>query len=159
MKREQRTFIIFSKHKRLTRLLQFLFTGWGVMMLAALAAGALFTKQIMWTPIPTINMQDVVTNQFKMTNATFSGIDKDGNPFKIKADAGRQEYQKPDIIFLTKVSGKITHVRENQKVTDNVKSQKGEFDRINKTITLIGDVHVDSSNGDKMITDELVVQL
>jgi len=128
-------------------------------MLAALAAGALFTKQIMWTPIPTINMNDVVTNQFKMTNATFAGVDKDGNPFTIHAATGRQEYQKPDIIFLTSVSGQITHVRDKQKVTDNVKSKKAEFDRVKKVITLLEDVHVDSTNGDKMLTDELVVQL
>ena len=53
-------------------------------------------------------MRDVVTNQFKMTNASFSGTDKDGNPFKINAISGHQEYGKPDIVFLEKPSGIIT---------------------------------------------------
>ena len=56
MAQDNRTFIIFKKHRRFTRLWQFLFTGWGLVMVAALAAGAVFTKQLIWTPISAINM-------------------------------------------------------------------------------------------------------
>ena len=83
MQKNKRNFIIFSKHRRLKRLWQFFFTGWGLVMIAALVAGSLFTKQLLWTPISAINMNDIVTNQFKMSNASFAGIDKDGKPFRV----------------------------------------------------------------------------
>ncbi|MCQ2562155.1 MAG: LPS export ABC transporter periplasmic protein LptC [Alphaproteobacteria bacterium] len=159
MKQDNRKFFIFSKHKRLTRFLRFFFTGWGLFMLAALVFGALFSKQILWTPIQAINMTDIMNNQFKMTNATFSGIDKDKNPFKIHAVSSRQEYKYPDIIFLEKVNGRITHYRENKKVTDNVSANGGLFNRKTKQITLRGNVYINSTNGDKMLTDELVIEL
>ena len=100
MQPSKRNFIIVTRHKRLKRWWQFFFTGWGLVMIAALVAGSLFTKQLLWTPISAINMTDIVTNQFKMTNASFVGTDKNGEPFKIRAKNGYQEYNNPDIIFL-----------------------------------------------------------
>ena len=159
MKPDKRNFIIFSKHRRLTRLWQFFFTGWGLVMVAILAAAPFLTKQILWTPITAVNMRDVVTNQFKMTNASFSGIDKDGNPFKIHAVSGHQEYGKPDVVFLEKPSGTVTRVTDNKKITDIISAKKGKFNLKTKELSLYGHVRVDSSNGDKMLTEEMVVQL
>ena len=159
MKQNQRNFIIISKHKRLTRLWQFFFTGWGLVMVAVLAAAPLFTKQILWTPITAINMKDVVRNQFKMTNATFVGIDKHNNPFKINAVSGTQEYNKPDIVFLEKPSGTVIRDTDKGKITDNISANRGQFNRKDKILTLNGDVRVNSSNGDKILTDEMVVRL
>ncbi len=159
MKNDRRNFIIISKHKRLTRLWQFFFTGWGLVMVAVLVATSLLTKQILWTPISVINMHDIVTNQFKMTNASFVGTDKDGNPFKINAESGRQEYKKPDIIFLEKPSGVVTRNTEKGKVTDKVSATSGQFNIKTKELKLRGKVNVDSSNGDKILTKEMVIQL
>lgn len=159
MKENRRNFIIISKHKRLTRLWQFFFTGWGLVMVAVLAAAPLFTKQILWTPITAINMKDVVRNQFKMINATFVGTDKNNNPFKINALSGTQEYDKPGIIFLEKPSGVVVRNTDKGKITDNVSANRGQFNRKDKVLTLTGDVRVDSSNGDKILTDEMVIRL
>ena len=159
MKQNSRNFIIISKHKRLTRLWQFFFTGWGLVMVAVLAAASLFTKQILWTPITAINMKDIVQNQFKMTNATFVGTDKDNNPFKIHAISGNQEFNNPDIVFLTKPSGTVVRMTQNGKVTDTISAQKGQFNHKTKVLTLNGNVRVNSSNGDKMLTEELVIKL
>lgn len=159
MQTSKRNFIIFSKHRRLKRLWQFFFTGWGLVMVAALVAGALFSHQLLWTPISAVNMTDIVTNQFKMTNASFAGIDKNGDPFKIYAASGRQEYDKPDIILLDNVSGTITRRNGNIKTTDNITAHTGLYNRTEKTITLRGNVTIDSSNGDKLSTQELVIRL
>ena len=99
MTSDRRTFIIFTKHRRLQRLWQFFFTGWGLIMVAALVAGALFTHQLLWTPISAVNMHDIATNQFKMTGASFAGLDREGNPFKLRAASARQEYDKPNVVF------------------------------------------------------------
>ena len=128
-------------------------------MIAALVAGSLFTKQLLWTPISAINMTDIVSNQFKMSGASFVGTDKSGQPFKIQAKTGYQEYDNPDVIFLDVVSGTISRVTAGVKVTDNISARAGRFNRKNKTITLSGNVRVDSSNGDKIRTDELVIRL
>lgn len=159
MKTDKRSFIIFAKHKRLQRLWQFFFTGWGLVMIAALVAGALFTRQLLWTPISAINMTDIVSKQFKMSGASFVGTDKNGEPFKIQAKTGYQEYDNPDTIFMNEVSGRVSRVNNGKKITDNIKARQGRYNRTKRTITLIGDVHVDSSNGDKIRTNELVITL
>ncbi|MBR6597793.1 MAG: LPS export ABC transporter periplasmic protein LptC [Alphaproteobacteria bacterium] len=128
-------------------------------MIAALVAGSLFTKQLLWTPISAINMTDIVTNQFKMTNASFVGTDKNGEPFKIRAKNGYQEYNNPDIIFLESISGMTRRTSNGQKITDNITANTGQYNRTKKTITLNGNVRIDSSNGDKLRTDELVIKL
>lgn len=159
MQQDKRNFIIFSKHKRLKRLWQFFFTGWGLVMVAALVAGSLFTKQILWTPISAINMTEIVSNQFRMSGASFVGTDKDGNPFKLRAKNGYQEYDKPNIIYMDSVSGSLDRTVNNKRITDNISAKLGQFNRTKKTIKLIGDVRVDSSNGDKVRTNELVIKL
>lgn len=128
-------------------------------MVAALVAGALFTKQILWTPISAINMTDIVSNQFKMSGASFVGTDKNGEPFKLSAQTGYQEYDNPDIIFMDTVSGTIRRTTNNTKITDNITANRGQYNRTKKTITLTGNVCVDSSNGDRLRTDELVIRL
>ena len=159
MQQDHRNFIIISKHKRLTRLWQFFFTGWGLVMVAILVAAPFLTKQILWTPIRAVNMRDVVTNQFKMTNASFSGTDKDGNPFKIYAVSGHQEYGKPDIVFLEKPSGTITRKTGKGKITDKISAASGQFNHKENVLTLTGNVRINSSNGDKIITDKMVIRL
>ena len=159
MHKDKRNFIIFTKHRRLKRLWQFFFTSWGLVMVAALVAGSLFTKQILWTPISAINMTDIVSNQFKMSGASFVGTDKNGEPFKIRANTGYQEYDNPDIIFLDTVSGTLRRASNGTKITNNITANHGQYNRKNKTITLTGDVHVDSSNGDRVRTQELVIRL
>lgn len=156
---DKRNFIIFFKHRRLKRLWQFFFTGWGLVMVAALIAGALFTQQLLWTPISAINMTDIVSNQFKMSNASFSGTDTNGEPFYIHAATGRQEYDKPDIILLDDVSGNTVRITDGKKIKDDIKADTGYYDRVKKTITLKKNVSVDSSNGDKIRTNELVIKL
>ncbi len=159
MQGDKRNFIIFFKHRRLKRLWQFFFTGWGLVMVAALIAGSLFTRQLLWTPIAAINMTDIVSNQFKMSNAEFSGTDTNGEPFYIKAASGRQEYNQPNVILLEKVSGNTIRISDGKKIKDDIIADHGQYDRVKKTITLKGNVSVDSSNGDKIRTKELVVKL
>ena len=159
MATDHRMFIIFTKHRRLQRLWQFFFTGWGLIMVAALVAGALFTHQLLWTPISAINMQDITTNQFKMTDASFSGIDRDGNPFKIHATTARQEYDKPNIVFLDNVSGTITRDMNGKTETTDISARSGRYSIKKRTITLIGNVRVNSTTNDKILTDELVIKL
>ena len=128
-------------------------------MVAALVAGALFTKQLLWTPISAINMADIVTTQFKMSEAAFVGTDKHGEPFKLRAKVGYQEYDNPYVVFMDSVSGTVSRVSGSAKVTDNIVANQGQYNRRDKTITLKGNVRVDSSNGDKLRTDELVIRL
>ncbi len=156
---DNRTFIIFSKHRRLQRLWQFFFTGWGLVMVAALVAGTLFTHQLLWTPIAAINMHDIATNQFKMTDASFSGIDRDGNPFHITAQSARQEYDQPDIVFLDTIRGRITRKMDGKLETNNISADRGQYNIKQKRVTLSGNVHMNSTTGDQVLTDEMVIKL
>ena len=104
-------------------------------------------------------MNDIVANQFKMSNASFVGTDKDGKPFKIHAKIGYQEYENPDIIFMETVSGVITRTSGNETITDNITANTGQYNNVKRTITLLGNVKIDSSNGDRVRTKELVIKL
>jgi len=159
MSQDKRNFIIFKKHQRLTRIWQFLFTGWGLVMVAALVAGAVFTKQLLWTPISAINMTDIASNQFKMTDAKFSGIDRNGQPFSIFAKTGRQEYNNSDIIYMESVSGTTVRRDNGVLITDHIRANFGEYNQARRNIKLTGNVHIDSSNGDKITTPEMVIKL
>lgn len=159
MTKNKRNFIIISKHKRWQRLWQFFFTGWGLVMVAALIAGALFTKQLLWSPISAINMNDVISNQFKMSGASFTGTDKNGEPFKITAQTGHQEYDNPDVIYFEKVSGYTTQLKNGEKTRINFSASSGEFNSAKKTIRLVGNVRIKTNNEQELQTNELVVQL
>ena len=159
MSYDKRNFIIFKKHRRLTRIWQFLFTGWGLVMVAALVSCAVFTKQLLWTPISAINMIDVASNQFKMTNADFSGIDKNGEPFYIHAKTGRKKYEDPDTIYMDTVNGTTIRHDNGKRITDKIRANTAEYNQSKRIITLFGNVHVDSSNGDKITTNEMVIRL
>ncbi len=128
-------------------------------MVAALVAGAVFTKQLIWTPISAINMVDVASNQFKMTNANFAGTDRQGEPFSIHAKIGRQEYTNPDIIYLETVHGTVVRKENGTKITDDIRSNTAEFNQTTRILKLQGNVRVDSSNGDKARTKEMVIKL
>ena len=104
-------------------------------------------------------MGDIVTNQFKMSNASFVGTDKNGQPFKIHAKIGYQEYENPDIVFMETVSGKINRISDGKVITDNITAKTGQYNQTKQTVTLIGNVRIDSSNGDKIRTKELVIKL
>lgn len=104
-------------------------------------------------------MTEIVSKQFKMSGASFTGTDKNGEPFTLHADTGYQEYEKPDIVFMTQISGTVNRKSDGKKITDNISAQRGQYNRVNKTVTLYGNVRVDSSNGDKIRTEELVIRL
>jgi len=128
-------------------------------MVAALVTGALVSRQLLWSPISVINMTDIVSNQFKMSGATFNGIDKNGEPFRIVAETGRQEYDKPDIIFLDRVSGNTTQIQNGTKTVFRFSANMGEYNRVTKTVTLTGNVRIKSNDGNELQTKELVVKL
>ena len=159
MKPNRRNLLISQSHKRLQRLWQFLFAGWGLVLIAALIAGGMLTRNLRWLPISGINLADITQNQFKMTNPAFSGIDNQGNPFKIKADIARQEYDSPDFIFMDNVRATIMHVDSGKKITDNITANRGKYDKVQKNVTLTGNVRVVSSNGDVLNTNEMVIKL
>ena len=81
-------------------------------------------------------MKDVVSNQFKMTNASFAGMDKDNNPYKIHANTGYKKYDKPNIVFLEKPSGTIARTTQGKKITDKVSAARGQFNLKTKELNL-----------------------
>ena len=104
-------------------------------------------------------MTDIVTNQFKMSNASFAGTDQNGEPFRLRAKTGRQEYDNPNIIYMDSVSGNAIRVQDGERVKYDFVANSGEYNRKAKNIRLIGNVKIYISNGDKIFTDEMVIKL
>ena len=160
MSKDKRNFIIVSRHRRWQRIWQFFFTGWGITMIAALVAGALFTRELLWTPISIINMTDVMQNQFKMSGATLSGIDSKGDPFQITATSGRLEYGHPDVVILEKISGYTTQMQNGKKDVLNFSADGGKYDIKTKVLQLLGNVNIISKNDEhKIQTPELILRI
>ena len=128
-------------------------------MVAALVAGALFTHQLLWSPISAINISDMTSNQFKMSGAMFYGTDSNGEPFKIIAATGRQEYDNPDIIFLDRVSGTTTQIQNGRKTVYNFSATSAEYNHVQKTVKMIGNVRIKSNDGKELQTKELVIRI
>ena len=129
-------------------------------MIAALIAGALFTHQLLWTPISIINMTDVMQNQFKMSGASLTGVDSKGDPFKIDAKSGRQEFDRPDIVILENISGYTTQKQNGKKDVLTFSADGGEYNIKTKVLQLVGNVNIISKNdGHKIQTPELILRL
>ena len=94
-----------------------------------------------------------------MTRASFSGVDRDGNPFHIRAETARQEYDQPDIIYLDTIRGNITRKVDGKPERNDVSARMGQYNIRAKRVTLIGNVRMESTTGDKIITDEMVIKL
>ena len=116
-------------------------------MVVALIGGALISQQLLWTPITAINMTDIITNQFKMTNASFAGTDSRGEPFKIHAAVGRQEFGNPDVIYFDNPMGTITRISDGKKSTEHITADSGEYNRVTQILTMRGNIKIDSSDG------------
>ncbi len=159
MKKSNRSFMVLNQHTRWKRIWRFLFTGWGLIMIGALISGAIFTKQILWTPISVINMADVVSNQFKISDAHFSGTDQNGEPFELYAVWAKQEYNEPDIVQAYEINGTFIRIDNDKKITDKIKSDWAEYNKKTKKIKFYDNVNVKSDNGDTIITDELIIQM
>lgn len=159
MRIKHRHFIVTKQHKRFQRAWQFFFTGWGLVMLAALAAAPFFTRDLIWTPISSIDINGIASNQFKMENASFAGVDKNGEPFELRAMRARQEYANENLVYMETVRGRVVRVNDGVRITDNISAKNGIYDKASKRVNLTGDVAIDSSNGDKIRTKELEIQL
>jgi hypothetical protein len=159
MRIKHRHFIVTKQHKRFQRAWQFFFTGWGLVMVASLVAAPFLTRDLIWTPIASIDFTDIASNQFKMENASFAGVDKNGEPFELRVARARQEYRDENLIHLETVRGKVIRVSDGQRITDVISARNGVYDKSAQQVRLIGDVAVDSSNGDKIRTKELEIQL
>ena len=127
--------------------------------MAALAAAPFFTRNLLWTPISSFDARNVEMNQFRMENASFAGIDKNSEPFQVRADHAHQEYNDQTKIFLERVRANTVRIDNGRRITDIITADRGVYDREMRKITLTGNVKVDSSNGDKLRAKEMEIQL
>jgi len=128
-------------------------------MIVSLFAAGVLHQNLMWTPIQYIDMADIHRNQFRMENPSFAGIDTNGNPFSVRAQSARQEYDNEYVIFLNTVTARIVRVDGDIKITDDITANYGKINRADNTVTLKGNVKIDSDNGDSLRANEVVVKL
>jgi hypothetical protein len=157
----RRNFLISNRHKRLQRLWQFFFAGWGLIITVALVAGALLNNAMLWTPITDLLMSDIVENQFRMTDPSFAGTDQNGNPFSIRANVAYQEYGDNERVFLEMVNASIMRAddKTGKMTNDKIRADNGVYDKSSAKITLTGNIAIDSDTGDKIRTNEMVIKL
>ena len=87
------------------------------------------------------------------------GTDKKGEPFTITAKSGIQKYNSPDIVYLDTINGSMVRYSNNNRIVDTISARHGEYNRTKKNVKLTGNVTINSSNGDNLKTNELVIKL
>ena len=60
---------------------------------------------------------------------------------------------------MESVNGTTVRIVDGKKITDKIRANTAEFNQSNRDLRLIGNVHIDSSNGDKAQTQEMVIKL
>ena len=159
MKTSGRQFLISRGNFRLQRLWRFFFTGWGLIMLSALVAGAILQRSQLWTPITAIDMAGITRDMFKMNILEFNGTDSKDNPFTLRAQIAYQSYERPEDIIMEQVSAKIVREEGKKRITDNISARKGIFNREEKTMLLSGNVKVISSDGNQVFANEMMIRM
>ena len=146
-----------GRHRRLSRLWQSFFAGWGLFFAIVLAASPFIFKNISWTIIDSVDFEGIQTNNLSMTNLVIRGIDKNGAPFSVAAKSALQKFAEPGVIYFTNLKAATERITAGKKIKDDITARTGRF--LKDKIVLAGDVFVRSSDGRTASANEMEIDL
>jgi hypothetical protein len=149
-----------SKHHiRRGRIWQFFFTGWGLFCTIILLMSPFIFKNITWTILDSINMSSIEQNNLSITNLMLSGVNKDGDPFAIKASTALQKFDEPDATYFENPVATVVRVKNGAKVRDEITALRGKFLNDQQKIILSRNVRIKSSDGTTTTANEMEIDL
>lgn len=156
---KKRDTLIFINYRKIQRLWQFVFTGFGFICVSVLIIASFFTKQLFWSPISDFNLNNLQKYKFNMSKINFVGKDNNNLNFKIIAETGHQTYKNQSVIFLENIVANKDRFEKGRLINDKIVADTAVYNLKDKTIVLQGNVNLTSTDGNKVITEELVIKL
>lgn len=138
-----------NRHSRRVALLKRVLPATGVAMLLLVAVWPRLAPlwERMRLAFPAIDLRDA--RELKMTHPRYAGIDREGRPFVITADSGRQLADRQDLMSLQHPHGDIkTHAGADIVLT----AETGIYQTQSQLLDLFGDVTLLHQNGTRFVT-------
>jgi len=150
-------FFLSGRHRRLTRLWQSFFAGWGLFFMIGLLISPFVFQNITWSILGGLNLDTVQENNLSMRNLEIRGVNAEGEPFFIAAREAAQKFAEPEVIQFTKPHAILQRQQGAEIITDNITSDTGRY--YSDKIILIGNVLVESSDGSVVRAREMQIDL
>ena len=150
-------FFLSGRHRRLSRLWQSFFAGWGLLFTMILIVSPFVFKNITWAILEAVDMDSIQANNLSMTNLKIRGTNKKGEPFSVAAVAAVQKFAEPGVIYFTRPVADMQRVKNRQIIKDNISAETGKF--VGDKIILTGGVKILSSDGTSAKTSEMEIDL
>ena len=157
MKSNDWHFFMSKRHRRLTRIWQSFFAGWGLFFTITLIASPFVFKNITWAILNSINMDSIQANNLFMTNLTIRGRNNKDEPFSVSAAQALQKFAEPGIIHFTKPVATTVRRKGAEEIQDRITAETGLFK--SDRIILTGNVVIKSSDGSTAKTNEMEIGL
>ena len=157
MKSSNWQFFISGRHRRLVRMWQALFAGWGLIFTIILGASPFVFKNMTWTILEAVDIDSVRANNLSMQNLAINGIDRAGSPFSVRAKEALQKFAEPGVLYFTRPVAVIERVANGKKIKDNIIADSGRW--VKDRVVLDGNVLIKSSDGSSVVANEMVIDL
>jgi hypothetical protein len=159
MKSSDWQFFLSGRHRRMSRLWQSFFAGWGLFFTMVLIASPFVFRNITWSLLDAVDTESLKQNNLSVTNVKLSGVAKDGEPFSVSAKSAFQRFSEPDVIRFTEPIADVARNSGGKKIRDKISAANGRMLKNEHKIVLSGDVLVESSDGSSVRTRELEIDL
>jgi len=148
-----------GRHRRLTRLWQSFFAGWGLFFMIGLLISPFVFQNITWSILGGINLDSVQENNLSMQNLEIRGVNSNGEPFFISSTRAAQRFDEPEVIYFTRPRAIIQRQAPNDSgiIRDDITAHLGRY--YSDKIILTGDVLVKSSDGSVIRANEMQIDL
>jgi len=150
-------FFLSGRHRRLTRLWQSFFAGWGLFFMIGLLISPFVFRNITWSILGGLNLDTVQENNLSMRNLQIRGVNAEGNPFFIASPMAAQKFAEPEVIQFTKPHAIVHRKNGADIITDDITSEIGRY--YSDKIILIENVLIQSSDGSVVRAREMQIDL
>jgi LPS export ABC transporter protein LptC len=152
-------FLISKRHTRLQRLWQSFFAGWGLFLTIILLASPFIFQNMTLVILDAIDMASIEQNNLSVKNLKLNGINKNGDPFSIRAQNALQKFNEPNATYFTNPIANLVRMKDGAKIHDKITAKTGKFLNDQQKIILSKNVKVDSSDGTTASANEMEIDL
>ncbi len=131
------------RHSKIVRILRIALPAAGVLVVLAYAATAVRESGV-GEGLSTAALQTILPENLTMNNPSYKGFGKDGSSYVLEAKTARQDFDKPNIIFLESITGTLLQPDKTKTV---LIAKSGSFNRKSNTLDLFTSIDIASESG------------
>ena len=131
------------RHSKIVRILRKALPMAGVLVVMVYAAAAVHETGI-GTEVFTDPIKDFLPENLTMNNPSYNGFGKDGSSYVLDAKTARQDFDKPNIVFLESITGTLLQPDKTKTV---LTAKSGKFNRKSNILDLFTSIDIASESG------------